>query len=66
VSTEKPSVRIKASGVFSVNTSRKLSGKVPALPAGEYSLEIQTQHTTGNIDLKEPRTVTGNFALRAL
>jgi hypothetical protein len=65
VSTAQPSVRIKASANFAVNTSRRLIGRVPALPDGEYSLEIITQYTVGGKDLKEPRTVTSGFTLCA-
>jgi hypothetical protein len=65
VSTAQPSLRVKASGVLASNTSTKLIGIVPALPDGEYSLEIKTQYTVGGIDLKEPRTVTGGFTLVA-
>jgi len=63
VSTADPSVRIKAGGSFPENTSRKLIGRIPALPAGEYSLEIKTQYTVGGIYLKEPRSVVSSLTL---
>ena len=66
VSADNPGIRIKATGSFPVNSGGRLSGKVPALPAGVYTPQIVTQHTTGNIDLKEPRIVTGDFTLRVL
>ena len=64
VPINEPEARFKASGVFTSNTSHKITGRIPALPPGEYALEIKTQHTTGKIDLKEPRTVRSRFTLR--
>jgi len=65
VSKADPPSRFKAAGNFAVNTSARVSGVVPALPAGEYRIEIKTQYTVGGIDLKEPRVVAGGFCVRA-
>lgn len=64
VSSSKPPARIKADGSYPVNTSRKVIARVPALPSGEYSVEIKTQYTIGGIPLKEPRTIKSGFTVR--
>jgi len=63
VSKADPLVRFKAAGVLAVNTSARVSGVVPALPAGEYRIEIKTQFTVGGIDLKKPKTITSGFSV---
>jgi hypothetical protein len=63
VSKPNPLLRFKAAGSFAANTSTRVSGIVPSLPAGEYRIEIKTQYTIGGIDLKEPRTVTSRFSV---
>jgi hypothetical protein len=63
VSATDPSCIIKAPGPFPQNTSSKISGRIPDLPAGEYLIEIRTQYTIGGIDLKEPRASTSNFSI---
>jgi hypothetical protein len=63
VSVTDPSRIIRAPGPFPQNTSSKISGRIPNLPAGEYFIEIRTQYTIGGIDLKEPRTSTSPFTI---
>jgi hypothetical protein len=57
--------RYKVERALFENTSSKLIGLVPALPAGEYFVEIKTCYTVGGIDLKEPKAVKSGFTLRA-
>jgi len=63
VSKADPLLRFKTAGSFAVNTSTRIIGVVPALPAGEYRIEIKTQYTVGGIDLKEPRTIISGFSV---
>jgi len=63
VSKAAPSQRFKAGRNFAVNVSSRVSGIVPALPAGEYHIEIKTRYTVGGIDLKTPRTVISGFTV---
>jgi len=64
VSNSDPLLRFKVSRNFAANTSARVSGIVPALPAGEYRIEIKTQYTVGGIDLKKPRTITSGFSVK--
>jgi hypothetical protein len=57
--------RFKVNRKFAGNVNARVSGIVPALPAGKYHIEIRTQYTVGGIDLKQPRTVASGFAVRA-
>jgi hypothetical protein len=63
VSKAEPSLRYRVSRKLFANTSRRVAGIVPALPGGEYGVEVVTQYTVGGIDLKEPRTVKSGFTL---
>jgi hypothetical protein len=63
VSKADPSMRYKVTRKLFVNTSRKAAGIVPALPAGEYTVEAVTQYTVGGKNLKEPRSVKSGFTL---
>ncbi|MDR0472768.1 MAG: DUF4469 domain-containing protein [Treponema sp.] len=63
VSKADPSLRYKAGRKLFVNTSRKVAGIAPALPAGEYGVEVVTKYTVGGIDLKEPKTIKSGFTL---
>jgi hypothetical protein len=65
ISKEDPSVRFRAVRRLSVNTSTKLAGIAPALPDGEYTVEVKTQYTVGGINLKETKTFKSGFTLRA-
>jgi hypothetical protein len=65
VSLANPAQRHKVSSALAENVSTKLIGLVPALPAGEYAIEIKTQYTLGGKDLKKPRTVKSGFTLNA-
>jgi len=64
VSKADPSVCLKAAPFLPVNTSRKLVGMVPPLPAGEYGIVVKTQYTVGGINLQKPRTITSDFTIR--
>jgi type IV secretory pathway protease TraF len=57
------SLRFKVSSPLEENTSEKVSGVIPIIPAGKYTIEIKTQYADG-VMLKEPRTIKGGFALR--
>jgi len=59
-----PAARCKAAGRLAGNTCRKVIGRVPPLPAGEYGIEVKTQYTTGVVCLREPRTVAAGFGVR--
>jgi hypothetical protein len=48
----RPAGRVKAGGHLAVN---RLTGMIPALSAGTYTLEIVTQYTTGCAFLREAR-----------
>jgi len=63
VSRADPSVRYRVTGRLGENTSRKVAGRVPSLPPGEYYIEVKTQHTTGNVNQQEPRTVESAFTV---
>jgi hypothetical protein len=65
VSKSEPLLRFKVARNFATNTSTRVSSIIPALPAGEYRIEIKTQFTVGGIDLKEPRTITSRFSVKA-
>jgi hypothetical protein len=64
VSADDNSQRFKVSKHLAVNTNLKVSGIVPALPQGNYFIEIKTQYTVGGIDLKEPRTISSAFTVQ--
>jgi hypothetical protein len=64
VSKADPSRRYKVARALADNKSARITGLVPALPAGEYGVEIVTCYTVGGIDLKEPKTVTSGFTVR--
>jgi hypothetical protein len=64
-SIKRPTRRYKVERALFENTSSKLIGLVPALPAGEYFVEIKTCYTVGGIDLKEPRVIKSGFTVRA-
>ncbi|MDR0442948.1 MAG: DUF4469 domain-containing protein [Treponema sp.] len=49
---------------YMANTSKRVGGIVPALPPGEYRIEIKTQFTIGGKDLKSPRTIESGFTVR--
>ncbi|MDR0314104.1 MAG: DUF4469 domain-containing protein [Treponema sp.] len=63
VSAKDPTRIIKTQGPFPLNTSSKICGLIPDLPAGKYFIEIKTQYTIGGIDLKEPRTIRSSFTI---
>jgi len=65
VSKADPLLRFKVTRNLAANTSARVSGIIPALPAGEYRIEIKTQFTIGGIDLKEPRTITSRFSVKS-
>jgi hypothetical protein len=65
VSKADPSLRFRAARKLLVNTSTKLAGVAPALPDGEYTVEVKTQYAVGGINLKETRTLKSGFTLRA-
>ena len=65
VSKADPLVRFKVARKFAANTSARISGIIPALPAGEYRIEIKTQFTVGGKDLKKPRTIASGFSVKA-
>jgi len=58
--------RYKAAHSLAENTSTKIVGLVPALPAGEYGVEIITCYTVGGKKLKEPKIIKSRFTVRAL
>jgi len=64
VSRADPSERYKVTGYLAANTSRKVTGCVPEMPAGEYGIEVMTQFTVGGIDLQSPRTIASDFTVR--
>jgi hypothetical protein len=59
------SLRFKVLKALKDNTSEKVSGFIPNIPAGKYIIEIKTQYAERGLLLKEPRTVKGTFALRS-
>lgn len=61
VSKTDPLLHFKAARGFAVNTSARVSGIVPAMPTGEYRIEIKTQFIVDSIDLKKPKTITSCF-----
>jgi len=63
VSQEDPARRYKVAKALAENTSSKVAGLVPALPAGEYGVEIVTCYTIGGKALKEPKTVKSTFTI---
>jgi hypothetical protein len=65
VSAEDPERRYKVKKALAENVSTKVIGLVPALPAGEYGIEIVTCYTIGGKHLKQPKTVKSNFTVRA-
>lgn len=65
VSVAEPEKYYRVAGSLAENSSVKLIGLAPAMPAGEYALEVRTQYTIGSIHLKEPRVIKGNFTLTA-
>jgi hypothetical protein len=64
VSMVDASLRFKVSKALEDNTSEKVSGIIPVIPAGKYTVEIKTQYVEKGVLLKEPRTIKGGFALR--
>jgi len=65
VSKTDSQLRFKVARNLAANTSARIIGIIPALPAGEYRIEIKTQFTVGGIDLKKPRTITSRFSVKA-
>jgi len=63
VSQKDPDRRYKVAKALAGNSSSKVVGIVPALPAGEYGLEIVTRYTIGGKELKEPKTVKSAFTV---
>jgi hypothetical protein len=57
--------RHKVEKALAENTATKVIGMVPALPAGEYFVEIKTCYTVGGKDMKDPRTIRSAFTVRA-
>ena len=64
VSMVDPSLRFKVARALVENLNTRVSGVVPVIPAGKYTIEIKTQYTDGGVLLKEPRTIKGRFPLR--
>jgi hypothetical protein len=50
-------VREKVTGNLAENTAGKIIGKIPALGAGKWKIEVVTQYSGGGTLLKEPRTI---------
>ena len=46
-----------------VNTSSKLSGKVPPLSAGSWKLAVRTQYSPGSFLLKKPKRIISSFSV---
>ena len=65
VSKTRPPRRYKAGSALLENASAKIIGTVPALPSGEYCVEIVTCYTIGGRELKKPKTIKSGFTLRA-
>jgi len=63
VSTDDPQKRYKVTRTLAGNAKSKIIGTAPALPAGEYGVEIVTCYTVGGIDLKTPKTINSGFTL---
>jgi hypothetical protein len=56
--------RVKASGRLAENTASKLIGVAPALDAGTWRVEIETQYAgSGDTALKNPRVIESAFTL---
>jgi hypothetical protein len=64
VSMVDASLRFKVLKELEDNTSEKVSGIIPIIPAGKYSIEIKTQYAEKGVLLKEPRTIKGAYVLR--
>ena len=64
VSMVDASLRFKVTKALSENSSGRVSGIVPVIPAGKYIVEIKTQYNGDGALLKAPRTIKGGFALR--
>jgi len=56
--------RYKVTRALSVNTCSHVIGMVPALPAGEYGVEIVTCYAAGGNQLKSPKTIKSGFTVR--
>jgi hypothetical protein len=65
VSTRSRARRYKVERTLAENTNTKVIGLVPALPAGEYVVEIKTCYTAGASGSKEPDTIKSGFTVRA-
>jgi hypothetical protein len=64
VSTHDKGKRFKVKRGYMPNTSSRVGSVVPALPPGEYGIEIKTQYTIGGKNLKSPRTIESGFTVR--
>ena len=49
--------RTKITEHLGINRSSEVFGLIPALPAGEYTVEIVTRYSHGSVPLKTPRTI---------
>jgi len=65
VSKAGPHKRYKVKRALAENAKAKVIGMVPALPAGEYGVEIVTCYTVGGNELKTPKTIKSGFTVVA-
>jgi hypothetical protein len=65
VSKTRPARRHKVEKALAENTGAKVIGMVPALPAGEYVVEIKTCYPSGGKGMKEPLAIKSAFTVRA-
>ncbi|MDR0443592.1 MAG: DUF4469 domain-containing protein [Treponema sp.] len=56
-------VQIRAKRISS-NTTTKIIGIVPALPAGTYKAAVLTQYVSGTVSLNEPKLIESLFTLK--
>ncbi|MDR0410798.1 MAG: DUF4469 domain-containing protein [Treponema sp.] len=64
VSASDTNRREKVSGHLAENAANKLIGMIPALEAGDWKVEVETQFTgSSNTFLKAPRVIEGSFTL---
>jgi len=61
-----PPQRYKVTRALAENTRAKVIGMVPALPAGDYGIEIVTCFAGGGKRLKSPKTVKSGFTVDKL
>jgi hypothetical protein len=57
VDAANPAQREKVTGNLAENTAGKIIGKIPALAAGKWKIEVVTQYGGGSNLLKESRTI---------